>query len=148
MSRISPETPHYIDSAIAAYQRARRIDNTDSLAQAGYEKACIERAHYLNQVQQNISTDSAEYFLSMRRPTEGLRLFKYKYDHHDKTKGKFGFVDTLGNVIIAPMFDFNYRNMDGQGETFYNGRAKVCLKVADFDTVYFYIDQRGNRIDE
>ena len=148
MSRISPETPHYIDSAIAAYQRARRIDNTDSLAQAGFEKACIERAHYLNQVQQNISTDSAEYFLSMRRPTEGLRLFKYMYDHHDKTKGKFGFVDTLGNVIIAPMFDFNYRNMDGQGETFYNGRAKVCLKVADFDTVYFYIDQRGNRIDE
>ena len=31
-----------------------------------------------------------------------------------------------------------------QGETFYNGRAKVCLVVAPGDTVYFYIDKRGN----
>ncbi|MBQ3657203.1 MAG: hypothetical protein II956_10240 [Bacteroidales bacterium] len=148
MEKISPETPHYIDSAIIAYQRAIRIDNTDQRAQAGYLKACRAMADYINQVQQHISTDSAEYFLSMRRPTEGLRLFKYLYDQEDKSKGKFGFVDTLGNVVIAPMFDFNYRTMDGQGETFYNGRAKVCLKVADNDTVYFYIDQRGNRINE
>jgi tetratricopeptide (TPR) repeat protein len=148
MERISPETPHYIDSAIMAYQRAIRIDNTDTTAQSGYLKACKAMADYVNQVQQHISTDSAEYFLSMRRPTEGLRLFKYLYDTEDKTKGKFGFVDTLGNVVIAPLFDFNYRTMDGQGETFYNGRAKVCLKVADNDTVYFYIDQRGNKIDE
>ena len=70
------------------------------------------------------------------------------YDPEDKTKGKFGFVDTLGNVIIAPMFDFNYKNMNEQGETFYNGKAKVCLKVADNDTVYFYIDQRGNKIED
>lgn len=148
MQKITPETPHYIDSAIVAYQRAVRIDNTDETAQKGYLTACKAMADYINQVQQHISTDSAEYFLSMRRPTEGLRLFKYLYDTEDKTKGKFGFVDTLGNVVIAPLFDFNYRTMDGQGETFYNGRAKVCLKVADSDTVYFYIDQRGNRIDE
>ncbi|MBQ5453492.1 MAG: hypothetical protein IIU03_01170 [Bacteroidales bacterium] len=148
MQKITPETPHYIDSAIVAYQRAVRIDNTDEAAQKGYLTACKAMADYINQVQQHISTDSAEYFLSMRRPTEGLRLFKYLYDTEDKTKGKFGFVDTLGNVVIAPLFDFNYRTMDGQGETFYNGRAKVCLKVADSDTVYFYIDQRGNRIDE
>lgn len=148
MDKISPENPHFIDSAIAAYQRALRIDNTDTNAENGYQKACIARANYLTQVQQHISTDSASYFLSMRRPTEGLRLFKYMYDPEDKTKGKFGFVDTLGNVIIAPMFDFNYKNMNEQGETFYNGKAKVCLKVADNDTVYFYIDQRGNKIED
>lgn len=148
MDRISPETPHYIDSAITAYQRALRIDNTDTAAETGYQKACVERANYLNQVQRNIRVDSASYFLSMRRPTEGLRLFKYIYDPSDRSKGKFGFVDTLGNVIIAPMFDFNYGRMNENGETFYNGRAKVCLKVAEYDTVYFYIDQRGNEIKE
>ena len=97
---------------------------------------------------QNIKNDSATYFLSMRRPTEGLRLFKYKYDTNDPSKGKFGFVDTLGNVVIAPIYDFNFRTMDEQGETFYNGRAKVCLKTADNDTIYFYIDQHGNKIEE
>jgi hypothetical protein len=38
--------------------------------------------------------------------------------------------------------------MDESGETFYNGKAKVCLEVAPYDTVYFYIDKRGNKIDE
>lgn len=148
MERISPETPHFIDSAIAAYERALRIDNTDTSAEVGYQKATIARSNYITKVQQDISTDSADFFLSMRRPTEGLRLFKYKYDPNDRTKGKFGFVDTNGVVKIAPMFDFNYRTMDEQGETFYNGRAKVCLKVGENDTVYFYIDQHGNKIEE
>ena len=35
-----------------------------------------------------------------------------------------------------------------QGETFYNGKAKVCLEVAPGDTVYFYIDKRGKKIEE
>jgi len=148
LSRISADKPHYIDSAINAYERALRYDNTDTLAEIGYNKALMEKNSYLEMVQKNISTDSATYFLSMRRPTEGLRLFKYKYDPMDPDKGKFGYVDTLGNVKIAPVFDFNYRRMDSQGETFYNGRALVCLKVAEGDTVYFYIDQRGNRIEE
>lgn len=148
MSKISAENPHFIDSAIAAYERALRIDNTDTVAENGFQKATIERANYITRVQQDITTDSAQYFLSMRRPTEGLRLFKYKYDQNDPSKGKFGYVDTNGIVKIAPMFDFNYRTMDEQGETFYNGRAKVCLKVGQSDTVYFYIDQYGNKINE
>ncbi len=148
MSRISADKPHYIDSAINAYERALRYDNTDTAAEIGYRKAMMEKNSYLEMVQKNISTDSATYFLSMRRPTEGLRLFKYKYDPLDPEKGKFGYVDTLGNVKIAPVFDFNYKKMDSQGETFYNGRALVCLKVAEGDTIYFYIDQRGNRIEE
>lgn len=148
MNMISPENPHFIDSAIFAYDHARRFECTDTLAEVGYRKAIIARDNYVAQVQQHISTDSATFFLSMRRPTEGLRLFKYKYDPMDPEKGKFGYVDERGIVKIAPMFDFNYRKMDGTGETFYNGRAKVCLKVADYDTVYFYIDQQGNRIDK
>lgn len=148
MASITAETPHYIDSAIYAYDRARRFDNTDTLAEIGYRKAMIAKHNYIEQVQQNIKNDSATYFLSMRRPTEGLRLFKYKYDTNDPSKGKFGFVDTLGNVVIPPIYDFNYRTMDEQGETFYNGRAKVCLKTANNDTIYFYIDQHGNKIEE
>ncbi len=148
MSLFSQDNPHFIDSAINAYNRAIRIDNTDNRAQTGYNRAMIVRSNFIAQIQQNITNDSATYFLSMRRPTEGLRLFKYKYDPTDTTKRKFGFVDTLGNIVIPPFYDFNYKTMNEQGETFYNGRAKVCLKVGDNDTLYFYIDKRGNRIDE
>lgn len=147
MANISDENPHYIDSAICAYDMARRHDNTDTIAQLGYTKAMLEKEMYIKKVQQNINSDSATYFLSLRRPTEGLRLFKYRYDPNDLEKGKFGYVDTLGNVKIAPIYDFNYKKMDGAGETFHNGKAKVCLHVGNADTVYFWIDQLGNKIE-
>lgn len=148
MEMLSPATPHYIDSAIYAYHRALRYDNTDTIAKPRYNRAMIKKNEMVTEIQRNIREDSATYFLSMRRPTEGLRLFKYKYDPSDTSKRKFGFVDTLGNIVIPPFFDFNYMKMNGQGETFYNGRAKVCLVVAPGDTAYFYIDKRGNKIDE
>jgi hypothetical protein len=107
----------------------------------------IRRANYIKQIQENIDRDSATYFLSLRKPTEGLRLFKYKYDPSDTSKRKFGFVDTLGNIVIPPFFDFNYKTMDEQGETFFNGRAKACLEIAPERFIYFYIDQRGNKIE-
>ncbi len=148
MTRFCDDKPHFIDSAIYAYHRAIRFDNTDTIAKPLYNRAMTIRSNYVAQIQQNIHNDSATYFLSMRRPTEGLRLFKYKYDPRSPEKGKFGFVDTLGNIVIPPFYDFNYRTMDEQGETFYNGRAKVCLEVSPYDTIYFYIDQRGNKIEE
>ena len=148
MEMLSPETPHYIDSAIYYYNRAIRHDNTDTIAKPRYNMAMIRKNDMITRMQQNINNDSATYFLSMRRPTEGLRLFKYKYDPRDTSKHKFGFVDTLGNVVIPPFFDFNYKTMDEQGETFYNGRAKVCLEVAPEQFIYFYLDQRGNKIEE
>ena len=148
MSMVSDDKPHYIDSAIYAYHRAIRFDNTDTIAKPLYNRAMIRKNDMVTQMQRNITNDSATYFLSMRRPTEGLRLFKYKYDPRNPEKGKFGFVDTLGNIVIPPFYDFNYKTMDEQGETFFNGKAKVCLEVAPYDTVYFYIDQRGNKIDE
>ena len=146
MNNFSNENPHYIDSAITAYKRAIRYDNTDTAAERKYRNAENRRMAYINEVQNNISNDTS-YFLSMRRPTEGLWLFKYRYDPNDRTKGKFGYVDTTGKVVIAPMFDFNYRKMEGIGETFCNGRALVCLKVGQ-DTIYFHIDNRGNKIEE
>ena len=145
---VSDDKPHYIDSAIYAYHRAIRFDNTDTIAKPLYNRAMIRKNDMVTQMQRNITNDSATYFLSMRRPTEGLRLFKYKYDPRNPEKGKFGFVDTLGNIVIPPFYDFNYKTMDEQGETFFNGKARVCLEVAPYDTVYFYIDQRGNKIDE
>ena len=148
MEMLSPETPHYIDSAIYFYRRALRYDNTDTIARPRYNRAMITRNEMVTQIQRNIREDSATYFLSLRRPTEGLRLFKYKYDPSDTSKRKFGFVDTLGNVVIPPFFDFNYKTMDEQGETFFNGRAKACLEIAPERFIYFYIDQRGNKIEE
>ena len=107
MEMLSPETPHYIDSAIYFYRRALRYDNTDTIARPRYNRAMITRNEMVTQIQRNIREDSATYFLSLRRPTEGLRLFKYKYDPRDTSKRKFGFVDTLGNVVIPPFFDLN-----------------------------------------
>ena len=147
MSMFSDDKPHYIDSAIYAYHRALRFDNTDTIAKPLYNSAMIRKANYIKEIQSNIDRDSATYFLSMRRPTEGLWLFKYKYDPSDPQKGKFGFVDTLRRIVIPPFYDFNYKTMDEAGETFYNGKAKVCLEVAPYDTIYFYIDQRGNKIE-
>ncbi|MBO4244134.1 MAG: hypothetical protein J5882_03645 [Bacteroidales bacterium] len=146
MANFSNENPHYIDSAITAYKRAIRYDNTDTATQRKYRNAENRRIAYINEVQNNINNDTT-YFLSMRRPTEGLWLFKYRYDKSDLSKGKFGYADTTGKIVIAPMFDFNYRKMEGAGETFCNGKALVCLKVGQ-DTIYFHIDNRGNKIEE
>ena len=148
LQNITPETPHYIDSAAECFSRAIRYQNTDTAAQNALRIAENCRRQYIDQVQHDISTDSAQYFLRMRRPTEGLTLFKYTYDQNDTTKGKFGYVDTNMRVVIPPYYDFNYCKMDQTGETFRNGRAKVCLKVADNDTVYFFIDRQGNPIEE
>ncbi len=146
MANFSNENPHFIDSAITAYKRAIRYDNTDTATQRKYRNAENRRIAYINEVQNNINNDTT-YFLSMRRPTEGLWLFKYRYDKSDPSKGKFGYADTTGKIVIAPMFDFNYRKMEGAGETFCNGKALVCLKVGQ-DTIYFHIDNRGNKIEE
>ncbi len=146
MEHFSNDNPHYIDSAITAYKRAIRYDNTDTVAQRKYRNAENRRNAYITEVQNNINSDTT-YFLSMRRPTEGLWLFKYRYDKNDLSKGKFGYVDTTGNIVIPPMFDFNYLKMKGAGETFCNGKALVCLKIGN-DTTYFFIDNRGNKIEE
>lgn len=141
------ETIHYIDSAINCFKRAQRYMNTDTTAELKYNEAIVYKEKYKQKVQNDISNDSATYFLSMRKPTEGLRLFKYMYDSNDNTKGKFGYCDTLGNVVIVPIYDFNYKTMDQTGETFKDGKAKVCLIVAPGDTTYFYIDKFGNPIE-
>ena len=146
MENFSNDNPHFIDSAITAYKRAIRYDNTDTVAQRKYRNAENRRNAYITEVQNNINSDTT-YFLSMRRPTEGLWLFKYRYDKNDLSKGKFGYVDTTGKIVIPPMFDFNYRKMEGAGETFCNGKALVCLKIGN-DTTYFFIDNRGNKIEE
>jgi len=141
------EKIHYIDSAINCFKRAQRYMNTDTTAEIKYNEAIVYKEKYKQKVQNDISNDSATYFLSMRKPTEGLRLFKYMYDSNDNTKGKFGYCDTLGNVVIVPIYDFNYKTMDQTGETFKDGKAKVCLIVAPGDTTYFYIDKFGNPIE-
>lgn len=147
-NNISADNPQYIDSALAAYKRAQRYDVSDTLARSKYNQCLNARVLYIEQVKQNIAADSATYFLSMRAPSEGLRLFKYRYDNNDSSKGKFGYVDTLGNLVVAPMFDFDYKKMDCAGESFHNGKALVCVRSSDGTVQYFYIDATGNKVGE
>ncbi len=146
--RITPATVQYYDSAIVAYKKAIKYEPTKSIAANKMMALQEAKDKYRRDVQANIKSDSAKYFLSMRRPTEGLRLFKYMYEPKDRSKGKFGFVDDNMNVVVAPVFDFNYKKMKDAGETFENGKAKVCIIVSKGDTAYFFINKNGERIDE
>jgi len=142
----SEQKPHYLDSAIVAYKNAIRYNPQDSLAAAYFAEVRQKKSDYITRAQELIRSDSAAYFISMRNPSEGLRLFKYMFTPYDKSTGKFGYVDENMNIIVPPIFDFNHNKMLDAGESFKNGKALVCLEVSPGDTVYFYIDKFCNRV--
>lgn len=146
LNNLSNDKVHYYDSAMVCFKRALNYKPHDTIAPYKYEQVMRMKESYIRTVQMNIKTDSARYFLSMRDPTEGLRLFKYYYAPDETDKGKFGYVDTNLNVVIPPIYDFNFRRMYQKGEMFKDGRALVCLIVAPGDTTYFYIDKFGKKI--
>jgi len=141
------EKVHYLDSAIYSYKNAIRFKPEDSIAPVKVEEAKKLKEEYIKRAQELIFLDSAAYFVSMRDPSEGLRLFKYLFEPYNKSKGKFGYVDEDMNIVVPPIFDFNYKKMLNAGEKFKDGRAFVCLKVNDNDTLYFYIDKSSNRVE-
>ena len=143
---ISNTKPHYFDSAMQTYKRAAAYNPLDTFAVKRMEKVSLMKTSFIREVERNIKSDSAGYFLSMRDATEGLRLFKYMHERGNRQTGKFGYVDTLMNVVIPPVFDFNYTTMFKNGEQFKDGIAKVCIINAPGDTVYFYIDRNGKRV--
>jgi len=140
------QKPHYYDSAMIAYKNAIRYKPEDSLAASYFAESRQKKSDYITKAQQLIKLDSASYFISMRKPSEGLRLFKYLLNANDKSTGKFGYVDENMNIIVPPIFDFNFKKMDDIGERFKDGKALVCLIIAPGDTAYFYIDKFCNRV--
>ena len=142
----SNENAHYIDSAIIGYQRAIWNKPHDSLAPEMLQSAQSIRREYIKKIQENIKLDSAAYFVSMRNPHEGLRLFKYLFDPYDKTSGKYGYVDDNMNIVVPPIFDFDHTRMISKGESFRNGKALVCIKINENSSIYFYIDAQMRRI--
>ncbi len=145
-NNINKEKPHYYDSAMIAYKKAIRFKPEDSIAAAYFYEMRKAKSEYITRAQELIRLDSSAYFISMRKPSEGLRLFKYLFTAHDKSTGKFGYVDENMNIIVPPIFDFNHEKMLEAGERFEDGKALVCLKVAPGDTVYFYIDKFCNMV--
>ena len=137
----SNQNAHYIDSAIYYYDRAIMTKPHDSISPIMLKSAQTIKTEFIAEIQKNINYDSAAYFISMRNPQEGLRLFKYLFDPYDKSNGKYGYVDLDMNIVIPPIFDFDHDRMLQQGESFKNGKALVCLKVSETKKVFFYIDQ-------
>ncbi|MBN2662636.1 MAG: hypothetical protein JXR68_03210 [Bacteroidales bacterium] len=155
---------HLIDTAISAFNRAltytpgnvviRKSEisfgsnfksSFDSLAYKKYNEAKQYKSSYLTKVQEDILKDSAAYFISMRRYSDGLKLFKYTFEPHNAANGKYGYVDSLMNIIIPPMYDFDYINMYKGNESFINGKAFICLVTSTNDTIYYYINKQGKK---
>ncbi|MBN2892842.1 MAG: hypothetical protein JXL97_13320 [Bacteroidales bacterium] len=141
MSNISWDKIHLVDTAIFAYKRALVYNSSNNLAYSQLKIAETYKKEYVSKVQANILLDSASYFVSMRRPSEGLQLFKYLFKPNDKSGGKYGYVDTNMQIVIAPMYDFNYRRMYNGNENFVNGKALICLVHSQGDTNYYKIDK-------
>ena len=141
MNNISLNNIHLVDTAIFAYKRALYFNSNSQLAYTQLKKAETYQKEYLSKAQANILLDSAAYFVSMRRDSEGLRLFKYLFKANDKSQGKYGYVDSNLHIVIPPVYDFNYRKMYKGTENFNNGKAIVCLVYSKGDTNYYKIDK-------
>ncbi len=135
---------YYLDSAIINYKKAIYLKPHDSLAPLKLQVTEQRRTDFVNKVQNNIDLDSAAHFISMRKESEGLQLFKYLHEPNNESTAKYGYVDSDLRVVIPPIYDFDTKNMFNVGERFRNGKALVCLKVGRTDTIYFLIDNKGN----
>lgn len=161
LDSISYNKIHLIDTAISAFNRAlsytpgnvviRKSEISfgsnfktafDSLAYKKYNQAKQYKSSYIEKVQEDILRDSAAYFISMRRYSEGLKLFKYTFEPHNAANGKYGYVDSLMNIVVPPMYDFDFKNMYKGNESFINGKAFVCLVTSTNDTTYYYINKQ------
>ncbi len=145
MQNISIDKIHLIDTAIAAYKRALDYGLYNHVAHNKLKEAENYKKIYLSNAQKNILLDSNAYFVSMRRTTENLQLFKYIYDQNNRTLGKYGYVDSLMNIVIPPFYDFDYNRMYNGKEFFKDKKALVCLIHSRGDTNYYQINTK-NRI--
>jgi hypothetical protein len=135
---------HVLDSAVMAYKRAMMYNPLGRSAVVKYNRAKRLWSSYLNLVQRLIRKYPKKYFVAMRPYSEGLRFFKFLFRPGDKSVGKYGYVDRHMNVVIPPIFDFDYYHRIKPGwEDFHNGKAVACLVINVGDTAYFQINREG-----
>jgi len=146
MLHISYDKIHMIDTCIFAYNRAMAYEPNNQLAYQKLVKATNYKKEYVELAQTNIRMDSASYFVSMRRISENLQLFKYLFNPKDVTKGKYGYVDTNMKIIIPPIYDFNVQKMYSGVENFNNGLALVYLIQSNNKAKYLRINKQGKII--
>ena len=143
MKQIDYSKIHLVDSAIADYKRAMKYNSKSQDAYSRLINATNYQKNYLNLVQTNIVTNKDAYFISMRRVSEGLQLFKYIFDPANPKEGKYGYVDTLMNVVIPPVYDFDYNSMYKGTENFNNGKALVLLKLSNGKKQFMQINKQN-----
>lgn len=143
MLHITYDKIHLIDTCISAYYRAYNYEPNNKIAYEKLQKASNYKKKYITLAQTNILLDSASYFVSMRRISENLQLFKYLFNPKDITKGKYGYVDTNMKIVIPPLYDFNPQKMYSGVENFNNGLALVYLILSDNKAKYLRINKQG-----
>ncbi len=146
MKRLSVANIYLADSAINSYLRAISFDNKNKEAYKKLLKVEKYKKNYIKTAQVRILTQKDKYFISMRRFSDGLQLFKYVYDQKNKKYGKYGYVDSLRNIIIPPVYDFDYNKMYKGTENFINGKALVCLRLSNKDTLFLKINKQNKII--
>ncbi|MEA3451012.1 MAG: hypothetical protein U9Q83_03815, partial [Bacteroidota bacterium] len=129
------------------YKKAIKLDERNNDAYTKLKNAQKYKNNYIQTAQANILTQKDKYFVSLRRPSEGLQLFKYIYDQDNKRFGKYGYVDTFMTIVIPPIYDFDYNTMYKGSENFSLGKALVCLKLSNNDTIYMKIN-KSNKVVE
>jgi len=146
MKKVSKGNIYLVDSAINDYRRALKFDNKNEIAYNRLQRAQKYKNDYIQTAQVRILSQKEKYFISMRRVSEGLQLFKYVYDLNNKNLGKYGYVDTMMNIVIPPIYDFDYNKMYKGTENFTSGIALVCLKLSNNETIFLDINKKNKII--
>jgi len=146
MGKVSKKNIHLIDSAIIAYKKALKFNNTNKDADKKLKNAQNYKRNYIQTAQKNILTQKEKYFVSLRSESEGLQLFKYVYDQNNNL-GKYGYVDTSMRIIIPPIYDFDYNTMYNGSENFHLGKALICLRLSNNDTIYMNINKKNKVVE-
>ncbi len=137
---------HVLDSAVRAYRRAFIYDRNDAKAMKKYQLAKTYLNNYIKLAKQRLKQNPARYYHAVKPMSEGLQLVKYTYDPQKPYLFKFGYIDQKHNLVIPPLYDFDYnRRMKPGQESFHSGHAYVCIIVRPGDTAYFQINRFGRR---
>ena len=146
MKNVSSKNIHLIDSAIIAYNKALKLNSNNKDANIKLKNAQNYKKKYIQTAQKNILSQKDKYFVSLRRESEGLQLFKYIYDQNNNL-GKYGYVDASMKIVIPPIYDFDYNTMYNGSENFHLGKALVCLRLSNNDTIFMNIN-KNNKVVE
>ncbi len=138
---------HVLDSAVQAYQRALNYNRYDNKSLEKLKKAKYYLDAYVNLAEKRLKEEPGKYYRAVKPYSEGLRLVKYFYDPSNQYLYKFGYIDQNNNLVIPPLFDFDYNTRMKEGrESFHHGKAFVCIVIRPGYTAYFQINRYGRRV--